>query len=117
MEAQHEYALEKHGGPVNQYAQRIISTPGKQDGLAWQNADGTWDGPIGENVARAIESGYAKGNPYHGYYFKVLTGQGPAAPLGEMDFVVKGIMIGGFALIAVPADYGNHGREDVHGQP
>ena len=106
VEAEHEYALEKHdGSPVNQYAQRIISTPGTHDGLAWQNADGTWGGPIGENAARAIEKGYSKGDPYHGYYFKVLKGQGPAAPLGDMDFMVKGMMIGGFALIAFPAEY------------
>jgi Protein of unknown function (DUF2950) len=108
VEAQHEYALVKHeGSSVNQYAQRIISSPGKQDGLAWQNPDGTWGGPIGENVARAIEQGYSdKALPYHGYFFKVLKGQGPAAPLGEMDFVVKGVMIGGFALVAAPAEYG-----------
>jgi len=107
VEAQHEYALVKHeGASVNQYAQRIISSPGKQDGLAWQNADGTWGGPVGENVARAIEQGYSdKPVPYHGYLFKVLKGQGPAAPLGEMDFVVKGAMIGGFALVAAPAEY------------
>ena len=109
VEAQHDYALRKHDGSgVNQYAQRIISTPGKQDGLAWQNADGAWDGPIGENVARAIERGYtntSRTQPYHGYVFKVLKGQGPQAPLGQMDFVVKGVMIGGFALIAVPAQY------------
>ena len=106
VEAQHEYALlKREGSGVNQYAQRIISTPGKQDGLAWQNANGTWGGPVGENAARAIESGYKAGEPYHGYYFKVLKGQGPAAPLGEMDFVVKGLMIGGFALIATPAQY------------
>jgi hypothetical protein len=76
---------------VNQYAQRIISTPGKQDGLAWRSADGTWDGPVGEDIARIIELGYTdKATPYHGYFFKVLKGQGPAAPMGEMDFVVKG---------------------------
>ncbi len=91
---------------MNQYAQRIISAPGKQDGLAWRNADGTWEGPVGEDIARIIELGYTdKATPYHGYFFKVLKGQGPAAPLGEMDFVVKGVMIGGFALIAVPAEY------------
>jgi hypothetical protein len=90
---------------VNQYAQRIISTPGKQDGLAWQNADGTWGGPVGENAARAIEKGYSQGDAYHGYYFKVLKGQGKAAPMGEMDFVFKGMMLGGFALIAFPAEY------------
>ena len=107
VEAQHQYALQKREGyDVNQYAQRIISSPGKQDGLAWQNPDGSWDGPVGEKAARAIELGYSKGEPYHGYLFKILKGQGPAAPLGEMDFVVKGVMIGGFALVAAPAEYG-----------
>jgi len=107
VEAQHEYALEKHdGSEVNQYAQRIISTPGKQDGLAWQSADGSWGGPVGEAVAKALQQGYAPDTPpFHGYYFKVLKGQGPAAPLGQMDFVVEGLMIGGFALAAVPAQY------------
>ena len=107
VEAQTEYAQEKHDdAKVNQYAQRIISTPGKHDGLAWQNADGTWGGPVGEGVARALEQGYSKqGQPFHGYYFKVLKGQGPAAPKGEMDFVVEGAMIGGFALAAAPAQY------------
>jgi hypothetical protein len=105
VEAQHEYALLRHDG-VNQYAQRIISLPGKQDGLAWQNADGTWGGPVGENVARAVERGYrTRTEPFHGYFFKVLKGQGPDAPLGQMDYVVKGVMIGGFALIAAPAQY------------
>jgi hypothetical protein len=61
---------------------------------------------VGENIARAIEQGYtSSADPYHGYFFKILKGQGPAAPLGEMDFVVKGVMIGGFALIAAPAEY------------
>lgn len=107
VEAQLEYAMEKHDGAlVNQYAQRIISTPGKRDGLAWQNADGTWGGPVGEGIARAIEQGYSnRAQPYHGYFFKILKGQGPAAPLGEMDFMVKGAMIGGFALVAAPAEY------------
>jgi len=108
VEAQHEYALVLHAGSsVNQYAQRIISSPGKQDGLAWKNPDGTWGGPVGENIARVIEQGYTdKAMPYHGYFFKVLKGQGPTAPLGEIDFVVKGAMIGGFALAAAPAEYG-----------
>jgi len=113
VEAQHEYALEPHEGyDVNQYAQRIISTPGKHDGLAWQESDGSWGGPIGEKIARAIEQGYSpRSEPYHGYFFKILKGQGPAAPLGEMDFVVKGVMIGGFALVAAPAEYGVTGVE------
>ena len=107
VEAQREYALEKHDDAnVHQYAQRIISTPGKQDGLAWQNPDGSWGGPVGEQVARALQQGYTVNNPpYHGYYFKVLKGQGPAAQLGQMDFVVNGVMIGGFALAAAPAQY------------
>jgi Protein of unknown function (DUF2950) len=107
VDAQEEYAAQKHDdSTVNQYAQRIISTPGKQDGLAWKNPDGTWGGPVGESVAEALEQGYTdKSKPYHGYYFKVLKGQGPAAPLGEMDFLVGGAMIGGFALAAAPADY------------
>ena len=107
VDAQLEYAQEKHdNAEVNQYAQRIISTPGKHDGLAWRNTDGTPGGPVGEAIAKAIEQGYtSKGQPYHGYYFKILKGQGPTAPLGQMDFVVNGAMIGGFALVAAPADY------------
>ena len=107
VEAQLEYAQEKHGdSKVNEYAQRIISTPGKQDGLAWKNADGTWGGPVGETVAKALDQGYSKKDqPYHGYYFKVLKGQGSAAVMGEMDFVVEGSMIGGFALAAAPAQH------------
>ena len=110
VDAQYEYAMQKREAGVNQYAQRIISTPGKQDGLAWQNSDGNWDGPIGENVAKAIARGYTSRNePYRGYFFQVLKGQGPAAPLGQMDYVVNGVMIGGFALIAAPAQYRNTG--------
>ena len=108
VEAQHEYAQEKRDdSKVNQYAQRILSTPGKHDGLAWKNPDGSWGGPIGEEVAQALEEGYKaeRGTPYHGYYFKVLKGQGPAAPMGQMDFMVGGAMIGGFALAAAPAEY------------
>ena len=107
VQAQRQYAQEKHDdSKVNQYAQRIISSPGKHDGLAWQNPDGTWGGPVGEGVARAIEQGYsAREKPFHGYYFKVLKKQGRSAPLGEMDFSVNGAMIGGFALVAAPAQY------------
>jgi Protein of unknown function (DUF2950) len=108
VEAQHEYAMDKHDdSKVNQYAQHVLSTAGKHDGLAWQNPDGTWGGPVGEEVAKALEEGYKaeRGTPYHGYYFKVLKGQGPAAPMGEIDFMVGGAMIGGFALAAAPAEY------------
>ncbi len=108
VEAQQQYAAEIHDNSgVNQYAQRIISSPSMHDGLAWQNADGTWGGPVGDAAAKAIERGtLTVGEPFHGYHFKVLKGQGPAARLGQLDYVVEGAMIGGFALIAWPADYG-----------
>ena len=108
VEAQKEYALEPHDG-VNQYAQKIISTPGKKDGLYWKNEDGTPGGPIGEEIAKALEEGYnynnVKQGGFHGYYFKILKGQGPAAPIGRINYVIEGVMIGGFALVAVPAEY------------
>ena len=107
VEAQEEYALTVHDqSGVNQYAQLIISSPGKQDGLTWKNSDGTWGGPVGEGVAKALEQGYtSRGEPFHGYYFKVLKGQGPSARLGTLDYLVEGAMIGGFALVAWPAEY------------
>lgn len=108
VEAQKDYASEIHDNSgVNQYAQKIISSPGKHDGLYWQNPDGTPGGPISEAIARAIQEGYSPSQPsgYHGYIFKVLKGQGPAARLGQLDYVIEGIMIGGFALVATPAEY------------
>ena len=107
VEAQEEYALTKHDdSEVNQYAQKVISTPGKHDGLVWRNPDGSLGGPIAESIAEALQQGYTdKAKPYHGYFFKILKGQGPAAPLGRIDFVVEGAMIGGFALAAAPAEY------------
>jgi len=109
VNAQMQYSLELHdGSKVHQYAQKILSSPGKQDGLYWKNADGTPGGPISEAAAHAIAEGYSldKVSAYHGYYFHVLKGQGRHAALGELDYVIKGMMIGGFALIATPADYG-----------
>ena len=107
VEAQEEYAQEKHDdAKVNQHAQRIISTPGKHDGLAWKNPTAHGEVQSVKASLRALEQGYSKqGEPFHGYYFKVLKGQGPAAPKGEMDFVMEGAMIGGFALAAAPAQY------------
>jgi hypothetical protein len=108
VEGQKVYALTIHDNSgVNQYAQKIISTPGKQDGLYWENPDGTPGGPISEPAAKAIAEGYTfdKKFAYHGYYFKILKGQGPDAPLGRLDYVIQGAMIGGFALIAAPAEY------------
>jgi Protein of unknown function (DUF2950) len=106
VDAQLEYAAESRDGQIPQYAQKIISTDGKKDGLAWKNDDGTWGGPVGEHIAHAIAQGYSqRGQPFHGYYFKVLKGQGPAAPDGKIDYVIQGAMIGGFALVAAPAEY------------
>ena len=105
--SQHEYAMERHdNSEVNQYAQLVMSTPGKHDGLVWRNPDGTLGGPRADELADALAEGYTDhSKPFHGYYFKILKGQGPAAPLGKMDFVIEGAMIGGFALVAAPADY------------
>jgi hypothetical protein len=107
VEAQKEYAQTIHDDSgVNQYAQKIFSTPGKQDGLYWKDADGKSAGPIGEPVAKALEEGYTSGKTgFHGYYFKILKGQGPSAPNGAINYVIEGVMIGGFALVAVPVEY------------
>jgi len=111
VEAQHEYALVKHDGAlVNQYARRVVSTPGTHDGLAWRAEDGSWQGPVGEGIAQIIAEGYVEQfSPFHGYYFKILEGQGPDAPFGEMSFVIEDAMIGGFAFAAAPAEYGLSG--------
>src|SRR5436305_7302197 len=87
VEAQHEYAQEKHDdSKENQDAQHVLGTPGKHDGLAWKNANGTWEGPVGEEVAKALEEGYkaerGQPQPYHGYYFNVLKAKGPSAAKG-----------------------------------
>ena len=107
VEAQREYAAQSHDGSgIQQYAERIISTPGKEDGLYWIKADGTKRGSISEGIARAIQEGYnSEKGQYHGYYFKILKGQGPAAPLGRIDYVLPGVMVVGFALVAVPSEY------------
>ncbi|MFY9601277.1 MAG: DUF2950 family protein, partial [Pseudolabrys sp.] len=94
------------------YAHRIISQPGKKDGLYWPASQSEDASPLGEIVAQATAQGYRVGGgrtPFHGYYFKILTSQGPAAPGGEMDYVVRGKMIGGYALVAYPAEYKNSG--------
>ena len=93
------------------YAQRVVSSPGKKDGLFWR--DDSDPSPLGALVAEASAEGYKADSsgptPYHGYYFRILKGQGPDAPGGALYYVVKGKMIGGFALIAYPAEYGNSG--------
>ena len=111
VDAQNEYAeKDRTGDGAGVYAQRVVSTPGKKDGLFWR--DDRDPSPLGELAAQASAEGYKVGEqaaPYHGYYFRILKGQGSEAPGGAFHYVVKGKMIGGFALIAYPAEYGNSG--------
>src|SRR6516225_9812793 len=112
FDAQNEYAdmfKDKTGQAV--YAQKIVRSPGKKDGLYWPTSGSEPDSPLGEAVAGATQQGYrvGSGEPYHGYYYKILTGQGPNAPGGAVEYVVRGNMIGGFGLVAYPAEYGNSG--------
>jgi hypothetical protein len=110
VDAQNEYAAKDHGDGIGVYAQRIVSSPGKKDGLFWR--DESDPSPLGELAARASAEGYkvdGSGAPYHGYYFRILKGQGRDAPGGAFDYVAWAKMIGGFALIAYPAEYGNSG--------
>jgi hypothetical protein len=111
VDAQHEYAEKGIDGP-GVHAQRIVSRPGKKDGLYWPAQAGEPDSPLGELAARAAAEGYRAGErpiPYHGYYYRVLTWQGPNAPGGALEYRVGGKMIGGFALVAYPASYGSSG--------
>jgi hypothetical protein len=112
VDAQNEYAeKDRTGAGLGVYAQRIVSSSGKKDGLYWPASDGDAS-PLGEFVARASAEGYKAGEgrtPHHGYYYRILTQQGPNAPGGTLNYVVKGKMIGGYALLAYPAEYGNSG--------
>jgi hypothetical protein len=111
VDAENEYADKDRGAGPGVYAQRIVSSAGKKDGLYWP-PDGD-QSPLGELAGEASAEGYKVGSgepqPYHGYYYLILTKQGPNAPGGEIDYVVNGKMIGGFALVAYPAEYGNSG--------
>jgi hypothetical protein len=110
VDAENDYADKDRGDGAGVYAQRIISSPGKKDGLYWPSDAN--DSPLGELAAEASAEGYKAGSkpqPYHGYYYRILTQQGPSAPGGALHYVVNGKMIGGFALVAYPADYGNSG--------
>jgi hypothetical protein len=121
VDAQREYATkggEKEG--MLEYAQRFGSSPGKRDGLYWEAREGENPSPLGSLVARAVKEGYRKREdgkqdegqtliPYHGYFYKILKAQGKNAAGGEYDYIVKGKMIGGFALVAYPAQYGVSG--------
>lgn len=113
VDAQNEYAsMNPQGLKVDSYAQRILSSPGKKDGLYWPAAANEPQSPLGETFALATIGGYRPGTeaaPYHGYYYKVLTGQGANVPGGAMSYLAKGNLIGGFGLVAYPAEYGNSG--------
>jgi Protein of unknown function (DUF2950) len=112
VDAQHEYATKDCGksGKV-EFAQRLISTKGKHDGLYWEAGEGEEESPLGPLVAQAAREGYANPDlqPFHGYYFRILKGQGIHADGGAYNYVVKGKMILGFAIVAYPAEYGNSG--------
>jgi hypothetical protein len=110
VDAEDEYADQDRGDGQGTYAQRIVSTPGKKDGLYWPSDNN--GSPLGQLAAEASAEGYKAGSeprPYHGYHYRILTQQGQSAPGGAMSYLVNGKMIGGFALIAWPAEYGNSG--------
>jgi len=109
--AQDDYAAKAHDGvPAGTYARAIRSDPGRQNGLFWEVAEGEPQSPAGPLLAEASSEGYgAAGEPYHGYRFRMLTAQGPAAAGGARDYVVDGRQTGGYALVAWPALYGTSG--------
>jgi len=112
VDAQHEYASKNcNGTGLVEFAQRIVSRAGKHDGLYWEAKNGEEQSPLGPLVAQAAKEGYANPelNPFHGYYFRVLKGQGKHAKGGTYNYVVKDKMILGFGLVAYPAEYGNSG--------
>jgi len=113
VDAQNDYAdKDRTGAGAGVYAQRFISEPDKKNGLYWPSSQGGDESPLGELYAKASREGYHAGegrSPYHGYYYRILKKQGPAATGGAADYVVNGKMIGGFALVAYPAEYRNSG--------
>ncbi len=119
VDAQREYyaMAEPDGDQIPKYAQRMISTPGRHNGLYWPTAAGEKASPLGPAVAKAKEEGYLKARPpgqkgarpYHGYYFRILKRQGKSAPGGAYNYVINGNMVGGFSLVAYPATWGESG--------
>lgn len=113
VDAQREYAMkDRDSDGFHEYAQKFVSSPGKKDGLYWEAKEGEDQSPLGDLFAKAAAEGYVRGKnpiPYHGYYFKILTAQGSGAHGGAFDYIVKNRMIGGFALVAYPAQYGTSG--------
>ena len=116
VDAQREYAMkDRMGDGFLQYAQKFASDPGKKNGLYWKTSEGEGQSPLGPMVAEAVREGYKRNTsartpiPYHGYYYKILKVQGRSASGGAYSYLVKGKMIGGFALVAYPAQYRNSG--------
>ncbi len=116
VDAEREYAMRNcASGGLPEYAQKFMSDPNTKDGLYWPTKEGEEPSPLGPLVAEARAQGYFRGagaegpQPYHGYFYKTLTGQGKDAPGGAFDYLVNGKMIGGFAVAAWPAEYGNSG--------
>ena len=117
VDAQRDYmAQDRDGDGILEYAQKLLSDPGQKNGLYWKTSDGEPPSPLGPLVADATEKGYGEGGvqaarhrPFYGYFFKLLTSQGPDAPGGAHNYVANGQMTEGFAVVAWPADYGNSG--------
>jgi Protein of unknown function (DUF2950) len=114
VDGQNEYFEQTHDGDtVHQYAQKFGSDPGKQNGLYWKVAEGQPESPIGPLVAESTSEGYGgkhdSPQPFHGYFYRILTGQGPHAKGGAKSYIVDGKMTGGFAFVAYPAEYRNSG--------
>jgi hypothetical protein len=126
-DAQREYAVrDPEGYGVPHYAQQFLSDPKKKNGLYWDTVEGEPPSPLGPQVANAVAEGYTpvkpspgERRPYHGYFYRMLTSQGPNAPGGAQDYVIGGKMVGGFAVVAYPAEYANSGimtfMVDYHG--
>jgi len=113
VDAQREYAMnDRDKDALLEYAQKFMSDADKKNGLYWKTKEGEEPSPLGELAADARAEGYTRKDkpvPYHGYYYRILKAQGPNASGGAYDYLVKGNMIGGFAVVAYPAEYGNSG--------
>jgi hypothetical protein len=115
VDAQREYAMtDRDGDNLHEYAEKFASDPGKKNGLYWATKEREEPSPLGQLLAQAKAEGYSKKDkkgpvPYHGYYYRIIKAQGKNAPGGAYDYVIKGNMIGGFAVVAYPAKYGNSG--------
>jgi hypothetical protein len=114
VDAQNEYYSQSRDGKVQQYAQTFASDESKHNGLFWKTAGDEPESPIGPLVAEAAGAGYRRPqgeepSPFHGYYYRILTGRGTTAPGGTKSYIVNGAMTGGFAIIAYPADYRSSG--------